>query len=109
MLLTLIAIAGGCFLIGALGAMMKAEWALFFLFPALAAAVTTPAVAGLVTLLMVVVELLSGADIRAAYGAEAFWSACLIAGMALGILFALMAVAAERQKRRDAAPDGGPA
>ena len=97
MIVTILAIAGACFALGAVGATMQARWGLFFLFPAVASAVTAPLVACAVIALMATVEALSGANIRAAYDIETFWSAALIVGMALGFLFAIIAVIADRK------------
>lgn len=87
-------------MVGAVGAMRRENWGLFFLFPALFAVAVAPLVGGTVIVTMMLVEILAGSAIRSAYSLEAFWSAAMMAGMVLGVAFAVIAVLAGAEKAK---------
>jgi hypothetical protein len=100
MIVTLLGISAGLAVVGAIGAVRQDSWGLFFLFPAIGAVAVAPFAAGAVIVTMAMVEFISGTAIRGAYTAEAFWAAAMIVGLALGVLFAVIAVVASAQKEK---------
>ncbi len=99
MILHLLALCGVFLAVGAVGAVRQEIWGLFLLFPALGAVAASPLAAGVVIATMMIVEGLSGQPIREAYTIEAFWTAAMMAGMAFGFGFAIIAVVAGARKR----------
>jgi hypothetical protein len=94
MIATLLAISAGSMLVGVIGAARRENWGLFFLLPGLGAIALAPVAAVVVIATMAVTEIVAGHTIRAAYGAEPFWAASMIAGMVGGLIFAVIAVIA---------------
>jgi len=94
MILTLLGTCAALAFVGGIGAARKESWGLFFLFPALGAIAAAPIIGGANIPTMMAVEFVSGSAIRNAYTTEAYWSAAIMVGMGLGVLFAVVAVVA---------------